>query len=796
MMETFKSISDEVSNRHSLAGSFSWANGYAIGSTAADVPVVLIVDDVANNLLAFEGMLRRDDVEIVTALSGRAALDILLERDVALAIIDVQMPEMDGFELAALMRGVEKTRYVPIVFVTADSREQARMFKGYDVGAVDYLYKPVDQRVLCSKVAVFVTLAKQRQQLLQAERMQEMFVGILGHDLRNPLSAILMTAERLGRRSKDDAEREKLHQIILAGGRMARMIEQILDLTRIRLGGGLSLSSVPADLRGIVEQVVEESVEHKNRFSIEAVGNTHGSWDVDRISQVISNLAGNAIEHSPPGSPVLIRIDGSSDKILQLEVHNAGSGVPSELRDVLFEPFRGRERTRGLGLGLFVCKQVVIGHGGTIAYESSDDSGTCFRISLPRYTALEGSISHPGKGSAFATAAKLLPSEAGPQREPHRHGTGDKIVEEARPAKAILIVDDDPAVRDSLALVFEMDGYRVMAAADGDEAVALVARDGVLPDIVIVDYNLAKGESGPQVMARLRETSSHNLPAIILTGDITTSTWRNIALESCVQLRKPVKLEELTQAINRLLARPHSVPTALVPPSSEVPNSSGLPVITVVDDDSSVREGIRGWLEEKGHIVEDYATCEAFLEAYRPGHEACLLIDGYLPGMKGLELLQRLRDAGYRLPAIMITGSGDVPMAVQAMKSGASDFLEKPVDRNELLASIERALEQSRDSSKLPAWRREAADRIASLTPRQREIMEMVLAGHPNKNIAADLGLSQRTVENHRASIMKKTGSRDLPTLVKLALATARNGVDEPLVQLDFQPVAQRRGSG
>ena len=171
----------------------------------------------------------------------------------------------------------------------------------------------------------------------------------------------------------------------------------------------------------------------------------------------------------------------------------------------------------------------------------------------------------------------------------------------------------------------------------------------------------------------------------------------------------------------------------------EATGEPGPPVIFVVDDDSHMREAIRSVLEEDGRIVEDYATCEAFLEAYRPGREACLLIDAYLPGMSGLELLQRLRDAGHRLPAIMITGNSDVPMAVQAMKAGASDFIEKPIGRGELLASVERALEQSRDSSKLSAWREAAAKHVAGLTPRQRQIMELVLAGHPSKNIAADL---------------------------------------------------------
>jgi two-component system CheB/CheR fusion protein len=121
----------------------------------------------------------------------------------------------------------------------------------------------------------------------------------------------------------------------------------------------------------------------------------------------------------------------------------------------------------------------------------------------------------------------------------------------------------------------------------------------------------------------------------------------------------------------------------------------------------------------------------------------------------------------------MITGNSDIQTAIDAIKAGASDFIEKPVSRNELLDSIERALEQSRDAHKLLAWRALAANRVAGLTPRQRTIMDMVLAGHPSKNIAMDLGISQRTVENHRAAIMKKTGSKSLPALARLAMAAS-----------------------
>jgi two-component system CheB/CheR fusion protein len=148
-----------------------------------------------------------------------------------------------------------------------------------------------------------------------------------------------------------------------------------------------------------------------------------------------------------------------------------------------------------------------------------------------------------------------------------------------------------------------------------------------------------------------------------------------------------------------------------------------------------------------------------------------LLVDAVMPGMSGFALLQRLKDDGHRLPAIMITGNGDVQMAVRAMQAGAVDFIEKPVGATELLASIDHALEQTRDAAKGFARREAAATCLAGLTSRQRQILGLVLAGHPSKNIAADLHISQRTVENHRAAIMKKTGSHSLSALIRLALA-------------------------
>jgi two-component system CheB/CheR fusion protein len=170
-------------------------------------------------------------------------------------------------------------------------------------------------------------------------------------------------------------------------------------------------------------------------------------------------------------------------------------------------------------------------------------------------------------------------------------------------------------------------------------------------------------------------------------------------------------------------------------------------------------------LEADGRSVEEVEDGEAFLSNHRSDREGCLLVGADLPGITGLDLLKHLLQQGQMIPVIMTTGNADVRAAINALKAGAFDVLERPVCGEELLAAVARALDKSKDRGKLTAQQENAASHVACLTMRQQQILEMVLAGQPSKNIAADLGISQRTVENHRASIMKKTGSRSLPAL-------------------------------
>jgi FixJ family two-component response regulator len=207
------------------------------------------------------------------------------------------------------------------------------------------------------------------------------------------------------------------------------------------------------------------------------------------------------------------------------------------------------------------------------------------------------------------------------------------------------------------------------------------------------------------------------------------------------------------------------------PQRTDTQIDANLTTIFMVGDESTVRESMLDLFQKKGWSVEAYPNGRAFIKSYRPGREGCLIIDARMPGMSGLEMLEYLKAWGGCLPTIMITGHADIRLAVRAMRAGAVGFLEKPVQCDELLANVERALELARNAAVLSSFRAEAVRRMAELTARERQVMELVVEGNPNKQIAYVLGINQRTVETHRATVMKKIGARSLPELIHLTIA-------------------------
>jgi signal transduction histidine kinase len=363
---------------------------------------ILVVDDIEQNLIALDALVARPDLILLKATSGAEALELLLENDVALALVDVQMPGMDGFELAEFMRGSPRTRHVPIIFLTATDRNQQRTFRGYEAGAVDFLYKPFDPHILRSKLETFVQLHAQKLQLAeqlavqqQLLRTNELFVAVLGHDLRTPLAAVMTAAEVLSRIGGDERVLGAATRIRNSTRRMTRMVNQLLDLARVR-AGQVGLQREMVDMSRVCRDIVDEIAPPSGgrRVDIDANGDTLGYWDTDRISQVLSNLIGNALQHGDIEQPVAVHIDGSQRETLRLSVQNAGV-IPPEKIAKLFEPFQaGAARpanSPGLGLGLYIANELVRVHGGSLGVCSGTARGTVFEIMLPRQDTVERS---------------------------------------------------------------------------------------------------------------------------------------------------------------------------------------------------------------------------------------------------------------------------------------------------------------------------------------------------------------------------------------------------------------------
>jgi signal transduction histidine kinase len=562
---------------------------------------ILLVDDEVRNLDVLESILGRADYRLVRTQTADEALMELLGGDFAAIVLDIQMPGTSGIELAQLIKQRKRTRDVPILFLTAYSVEERDVLLGYDVGAVDYLTKPVNPDILRSKVAVFVDLfrktralalanqalenevaerlkaeealqqaneeleARVRERTLdltrtmeseraarseaeRASRLKDDFLAIVSHELRTPLNAILGWAQVLtsGGLRRPEVAAQGVEAILRNARAQALLIEDLLDMSRI-VNGKIRLNLQTVGLAEIVTAAVA-SMAPAARVKDIQIGCVLADrapsvrGDPERLQQIVLNLLSNAVKFTPQGGQVQVSVetDGSHAEIV---VRDTGQGIQPEFLPYVFDPFRQADasttrRHGGLGLGLAVVSHLVELHGGEVRAESPGDGlGSTFTVKIP----LDGSTGEDAEaGAAWPSSAHLPVSEAPTSLDGAR----------------LLVVEDEPDTREALSRFLQDYGATVVAVGSAVEALERLWSETF--DVLVSDIGMP-GMDGYELIRVLRsheQGSGRHLPAIAVTAFTREEDRQRVLREGYSEyVPKPVNTARLISLLFELAGR-------------------------------------------------------------------------------------------------------------------------------------------------------------------------------------------------------------------------------------------------
>ncbi|PYL30507.1 MAG: hybrid sensor histidine kinase/response regulator [Verrucomicrobia bacterium] len=519
--------------------------------SSGDKVSILVVDDRADKRLAYEVMLAELKQNIVCVRSGKEALRRLLREDFAAILLDVNMPGMDGFETAALIRQRQRCETTPIIFVSAINDTLSHISRGYSLGAVDYILTPVVPDILRAKIAVFVDLFKKTEQIkrqaeereslireqaiaeharVEAERASEAkdrFLAMLSHELRTPLTPVLASVFMLEREDNVPKVMHESLQLIRRNVELeARLIDDLLDLTRISKGKvQLSFEIVDAHtlLRNALEicqfEIEQKKLELRSEFAATKV---YLQADPARLQQIFWNLIKNAVKFTPHGGKLGIRTTNNGDGQFRLEVEDSGCGIDPGVLPRIFHAFEqaGRTQLGGLGLGLAISKALVEAHHGSISAESQGrDSGATFTALFP--TCERNAI--PESSDAPRSTAK-------------------------RRSVRLLLVEDHEDTNRSLTRMLRRRGYEVHPANDIRSALDIATRKQF--DVLVSDIGLPDG-SGIDLLKALR--AKRDVFGIALSGyGMEEDIRRSGEAGFSHHLVKPVDLNKLDSIIQEM----------------------------------------------------------------------------------------------------------------------------------------------------------------------------------------------------------------------------------------------------
>ncbi len=669
---------------------------------------ILIVDDRPENLLTLESILESPELNVIKAASGNEALGLLLEYDVALVLMDVQMPGMDGFETAEIMRSSERTKHIPIIFVTAISKQRKHIFKGYETGAVDYLYKPLDLEILKSKISAFIELFRYKTSLEEAKaklqktveelhdakiaaeeatKAKSSFLASMSHEIRTPLNGIIGIAELgLMDESLTPLQAERFMDIKTSGQNLLEIINDILDISKIE-AGKLELEETEFSIREMLDKVFKIiNVFAQNKEELHLVVDMDPDipdiiiGDQLRIRQVLTNLLNNAVKFTDKGYVKLTieMIDLVEEQIrLRFCVEDTGLGIPKEKQELLFEKYTQAEasttrRFGGTGLGLNIARKLVELMGGKIELESEPGVGSKFYFTINLIT-----------GDQVCDPEKLEP------KPPLKHH------------KALLLTTVDEMNR-SMQRLLSFWGITLDVSATLDQALEKLSQNNY--DVFFVDW---ENEEGGREN-RITDMESHLKEGRIVflyKQKADPEIDRLKKLEKYGFLGKPVLQRDLRDLFEGITPRERHAQSEGNKQQEEnekktagtqitLPFAEGIEIL-VAEDQLINRKVIKQFLERKGWMVELVENGKQAVEMIKqhPQRFSLVLMDVQMPVMDGYEATQQIRiteeETHGHIPIVAMTAHAMKGDKEKCIAAGMDSYLSKPVNPKELYDVVE-----------------------------------------------------------------------------------------------------------